>query len=60
MTIERRADSLGLRVFGLTFTLPGDREERSRLVLDAAGDPVAWTWEHPLGQFGYIRGRREP
>jgi imidazolonepropionase-like amidohydrolase len=59
VTIERRADSMGLRVFDLTFDLEGGREEESRLVLDAAGEPLAWTWDHPLGQFGYFRSQRE-
>lgn len=60
VTIEHRVDSLGLRIFDLTFAPDGGREEKSRLVLDAAGEPVAWTWDHPVGQFGYVQSQREP
>lgn len=59
VTIERRADSLGHRVFDLEFA-PDGREEESRLVLDNAGESVRWTWEHPLGRFGYVRSQLEP
>jgi imidazolonepropionase-like amidohydrolase len=59
MTIERRADRQALRVFDVGFVM-GDREEESRLVLDASGEVVAWTWEHPVGEFGYSRDQREP
>ncbi len=60
VTIERGADSLGLRLFDLKFASDGGREEESRLVLNGAGEPVAWMWDHPLGQFGYVRNQREP